>query len=185
MPTLLLRGSLVRPHLEAILGLSRAHGRSDIRRRKQSSSTSSTSSPSPHPSETAAQTQARTTPTHPEPHIVQQVTGQAKPQARIEDPIPGPNTVGPLPFWQRLGPLTRAGQAYARAQRARPWATQVASALVVYLAADFGAQQMGGSGGVVVGEEEGAQVNERRHDWGRTVRSLAIGGMAAIPGYIW
>ncbi|CAJ2508659.1 Uu.00g136850.m01.CDS01 [Anthostomella pinea] len=80
------------------------------------------------------------------------------------------NTVAPLPFWQRLGPLTRAGQAYARAQRARPWATQLASSLFIYLCADISAQRLGGRG---------------EHDLERTGRSLVIGGAAAIPGYTW
>lgn len=83
-----------------------------------------------------------------------------------------PNTVGPLPIWQRLGPLTRAGQAYGRAQRRRPWVTQLASTLVIYLCADISAQRMNGE------EGEG-------HDLRRTARSLAIGGMSSIPSYLW
>ncbi|KAI0206367.1 hypothetical protein F4808DRAFT_117357 [Astrocystis sublimbata] len=126
---------------------------------------------------------------HTEPHLAKQIAEQPGPDAT--SPIPAPNIVTPLPFWQRLGPLTRAGQAYARAQRARPWATQVASALVIYLCADFGAQRMSASGQTdasddkVSGEEQGAEKGGRKHDWARTARSLAIGGSAAIPGYIW
>lgn len=81
-----------------------------------------------------------------------------------------PNTVGPLPFWQRLGPLTRAGQAYARAQRRRPWATQLATTLVIYLCADVSAQRMGG---------------KEDYDPRRTARSLVIGGVSSIPSYTW
>ncbi|KAI3318663.1 hypothetical protein HD806DRAFT_526145 [Xylariaceae sp. AK1471] len=183
MPTLLLRGALVRPYLEeAAQGLARTHGRSNIYRnqRRQQSSSSSSSSP-----KNTAQTQAQT---HPEP---QQGTGT---RGQPADPIPGPNIVAPLPFWQRLGPLTRAGQAYARAQRSRPWATQVASALTIYLCADFGAQWMSpGTShkveekerGVVEGDYVVKEGMRRTHDWARTARSLAIGGTAAIPGYIW
>ncbi|GAP84766.2 putative mpv17 pmp22 family protein [Rosellinia necatrix] len=130
------------------------------------------------------------------PYARQQGSNQARPGAKA-DPIPLPNIVAPLPFWQRLGPLTRAGQAYARAQRARPWATQVASTLFIYLCADFGAQQMSPSkprnkvdgnpnaGANGAGDDNGATEEVARHDWARTARSLAIGGTAAIPGYIW
>lgn len=50
--------------------------------------------------------------------------------------IPTPNNVPTLNFWQRLGPLTRAAQAYARAQRKRPYATQVCTSLAIYLCSD-------------------------------------------------
>ena len=92
-----------------------------------------------------------------------------KPPPLAEDPIPVPNTVAPLPFWQRLGPLTRAGQAYARSQRRRPWVTQFASTLVIYLCADISAQRMSGND----------------YDPKRTARSLVIGGGASIPSYTW
>ncbi|RYO99940.1 hypothetical protein DL764_006649 [Monosporascus ibericus] len=90
-------------------------------------------------------------------------------EPKTEDPIPVQNTVGPLPFWQRLGPLTRAGQAYARAQRRRPWATQVTSTLVIYFCADLSAQHMSGNS----------------YDPKRTMRSLIIGGASSIPSYTW
>ncbi|KAI0871913.1 hypothetical protein GGS24DRAFT_37974 [Hypoxylon argillaceum] len=199
MSALLLRGPFVRSNPKLVWGLSRKCGRSNLLRnpRRQQSSSSS-SPPSSNPSnapESAAQTQA-TPPPQPGPQIAQQGTAQARPQAKI-DPIPGPNIVAPLPFWQRLGPLTRAGQAYARAQRARPWATQVASALVIYLCADFGAQRLGSAGSQNVPDDsveegrkradggDGSREEGRRHDWARTARSLAIGGTAAIPGFIW
>ncbi|KAI8956121.1 hypothetical protein F4801DRAFT_2787 [Xylaria longipes] len=129
------------------------------------------------------------------PHIGKKEAGQAIPEAT--NPIPAPNNVAPLPLWQRLGPLTRAGQAYARAQHARPWATQVASTLVVYLCADIGAQLMGSGGspstadhkpagkGKCATEDDGVEEKGRKHDWARTARSLVIGGSVAIPGYIW
>ena len=56
--------------------------------------------------------------------------------ARSEDQIPTPNNVPTLPFWQRLGPLTRAAQAYGRAQRKRPYTTQLCSSLVIYFCSD-------------------------------------------------
>ena len=84
--------------------------------------------------------------------------------------IPVPNTVAPLPLWQRLGPLTTVAMAYARAQKRRPWGTQFVSALVTYLVADLTAQSIG---------------SEDDLDPKRTMRSLVIGGIVAIPSYSW
>ncbi|KAI1083617.1 hypothetical protein F5B20DRAFT_413324 [Whalleya microplaca] len=96
-------------------------------------------------------------------------SSDAKKEAKPEQPIPVPSTVAPLPIWQRLGPLTRAGEAYARAQRTRPWATQLASGLFIYLCADISAQYISG----------------REYDPKRTARNLVVGGVCAIPNYIW
>lgn len=89
----------------------------------------------------------------------------------VEDPIPVGSTpaVPPVPLWLRLGPLTRAGQAYARSQRRRPWATQVVTSLFIYLAADLSAQRIGG----------------KEYAPERTGRSLVVGAVAAVPGYLW
>jgi hypothetical protein len=89
--------------------------------------------------------------------------------ARSES-IPVPNTVSPLPLWQRLGPLTAVATAYARAQKRRPWGTQFVSALVIYGLADVSAQNIGSDDDI---------------DPKRTARSLVIGGIAAIPSYLW
>jgi len=86
-----------------------------------------------------------------------------------EQEIPVPNTVPTIPLWQRLGPLTRLGESYGRAQRKRPYWTQFASALVIYLCADLSAQNMSG----------------KDYSPERTVRSLIIGGISAIPSYRW
>ncbi|KAI5861979.1 hypothetical protein GGS23DRAFT_597996 [Durotheca rogersii] len=77
-------------------------------------------------------------------------------------PIPGA-------WWQRLGPLTRAGEAYARAQRARPWATQILSSVAVYAVADVSAQAISG----------------KDYAPERTARNMAIGTVAALPMYWW
>lgn len=50
--------------------------------------------------------------------------------------VPTPNNVPTLNFWQRLGPFTRAAQAYARAQRKRPYVTQICTSLFIYLCSD-------------------------------------------------
>ncbi|KAK1993653.1 Mpv17/PMP22 family protein [Colletotrichum falcatum] len=88
---------------------------------------------------------------------------------RAEDPIPVPNTVSTIPLWQRLGPLTRAAEAYARGQRKRPLTTQFASSLVIYFCADLSAQHMSG----------------QDYNPERTMRSLIIGAISSIPSYKW
>lgn len=103
-------------------------------------------------------------PTPPQP------IAKAEEAATTPVPVPVPGTVAPLPIWQRLGPLTRGAEAYARAQRRRPWVTQVATMLVIYLCADISAQQISG---------------KDEHEYARTARSLTIGGVAAIPGHMW
>ncbi|KAL1887454.1 hypothetical protein Sste5346_010203 [Sporothrix stenoceras] len=87
-----------------------------------------------------------------------------------DDPIPLPSNVTPLPLWQRLGPLTWAADSYGRAQRRRPYVTQLCSALVIALAADFSVQRMN---------------RDAPYDPKRTLRSLVIGAISAIPGYKW
>ncbi len=83
--------------------------------------------------------------------------------------IPVPNTVATLPLWQRLGPLSRAFEAYGRSQRKRPYVTQFYSALVIYLLGDMSAQSISG----------------QDYDPLRTLRSLTIGAGSAIPSYKW
>ena len=94
----------------------------------------------------------------------------SKPQpTRTDDPVPIANTVATLPLWQRLGPLTRVAEAYARAQRRRPYVTQLCSALVIYFCADLSAQRM----------------SKKDYDATRTARSLLIGAISSIPSYRW
>ncbi|KAF6815340.1 dihydroorotate reductase [Colletotrichum sojae] len=88
---------------------------------------------------------------------------------RQDDPIPVPNTVSTIPLWQRLGPLTRAAEGYARSQRKRPLTTQFVSSLVIYFCADLSAQRMSG----------------KEYDPERTARSLIIGAISSIPSYKW
>jgi hypothetical protein len=90
--------------------------------------------------------------------------------AKVEESIPVPNTVAPLPLWERLGPLTSVIQAYARSQQRRPYSTQFFTALLIYFLGDMSAQ-------FIAGDEE--------YDPRRTGRSLAIGGVSAIPSYLW
>jgi hypothetical protein len=88
---------------------------------------------------------------------------------KTEEAVPVPSTVAPLPLWQRLGPLTTAARAYARAQSKSPYRTQVATAVVIYIAADLSAQY----------------VSDNEYDPARTLRNAVIGGLAAIPNYKW
>ncbi|GKT70481.1 dihydroorotate oxidase [Colletotrichum tofieldiae] len=102
-------------------------------------------------------------------HQQRRANSDAPKQKRAEDPIPVPNTVSTIPLWQRLGPLTRAAEGYARAQRKRPLTTQFVSSLVIYFCADLSAQRMSG--------------NDYNPE--RTMRSLIIGAISSIPSYKW
>ncbi|KUI68521.1 Protein SYM1 [Cytospora mali] len=85
--------------------------------------------------------------------------------------IPTPNMVPTVdvPFWLRLGPLTRSVQAYGRAQRKRPWITQLCTSLTIYFFADLSAQR----------------INGKEYDPERTCRSIIIGGISSIPSFEW
>ena len=100
-------------------------------------------------------------PHHP-PLSVEKATGALK----TTDDSPPPF---PLPLWQRLGPVSDAFNAYGRTQKKRPWATQVATSLIIYLCGDLAAQKIGG---------------EDYNPW-RTVRHLTIGAICSIPAYSW
>lgn len=93
--------------------------------------------------------------------------------SKPERPIPVQNTVPPptadVPFWMRLGPLTRATQAYGRAQRKRPWVVQLCTSLTIFCLGDISAQRMSG----------------RDYDPERTGRSMLIGGIISIPNFEW
>lgn len=73
------------------------------------------------------------------------------------------------PLWQRLGPITRAGQAYGRSQKKRPYVTQTITSMFIFFFADLGAQSM----------------NDDEYDPSRTVRNIIIGAGTAIPAYSW
>ncbi|KAI9745835.1 MAG: hypothetical protein M1818_000516 [Claussenomyces sp. TS43310] len=83
--------------------------------------------------------------------------------------IPVPSTVATLPLWQRLGPLTRCFEAYARAQRKRPYVTQFCTSLVIYFLGDLSAQS--------IGDDE--------YDPVRAGRALVISAGSSIPSYKW
>lgn len=85
------------------------------------------------------------------------------------DPIPVPSSTIPIPLWQRLGPLTSLVKAYARAQRTRPYTTQLCSAVVIFITADVVAQG----------------VSDDEYEASRTLRAAVIGAVAAIPQYHW
>jgi hypothetical protein len=102
-------------------------------------------------------------------------TNPATPRSNVsenpttETSVPVPNTVATLPLWQRLGPLSRAFEAYARSQRKRPYVTQFYSSLAIYSLGDMSAQSISGL----------------EYDPLRTLRSLAIGAGSSIPSYKW
>lgn len=72
-----------------------------------------------------------------------------------------------VPFYLRLGPVTRAVQAYGRAGKKRPWLTQFLTFLTIYSVADVNAQRIGG----------------KEYEPERTARAVTIGGVSAIPIY--
>lgn len=84
-------------------------------------------------------------------------------------PSPTPPATPDLPLWQRLGPLSKALNAFNRAQRKRPYVVQFTGSLVVYATGDLSAQYIGGDA----------------YDPVRTLRNVAIGGGSSIPNYHW
>ena len=84
--------------------------------------------------------------------------------------IPIPNGEASLSlFWRRLGPVKEALQSYGRVQKKRPYATQVTTAIVIYLCGDLSAQYIGGEA----------------YDSKRTARNVIIGAVCSIPAYKW
>lgn len=118
---------------------------------------------------------------------------------RQQDQVPTPNNVPTLNFWQRLGPLTRAAQAYARAQRKRPYVTQVCTSLFIYLCSDrastpqsqcydvpSASRPMAWQPWVLTRAAVSAQsMGGRDYDASRTARSLLIGSISSIPSFKW
>lgn len=96
---------------------------------------------------------------------------------KVEQPIPVQNTVLPptptaavdVPFYMRLGPLTRATQAYGRAQRKRPWVVQLCTSLTIFSLGDVCSQYISG--------------NDYTPE--RTGRAMIIGSIIAIPNQEW
>ncbi|KAM3458888.1 hypothetical protein MY3296_000035 [Beauveria thailandica] len=75
----------------------------------------------------------------------------------------------PTSIWMRMGPLTQAATAFGRAQKKRPYVVQTVSAMVIFIAADVGAQNISGA----------------EYDPVRTARTTFIGALFAIPQYRW
>ena len=84
--------------------------------------------------------------------------------------VPTPGKMPPLSMWQQgLHPLKRCFSAYGKAQRVRPYTTQIFSSMAIYACGDMSAQHIRGEGYSPMG----------------TIRSIIIGGVAAIPAYKW
>lgn len=83
--------------------------------------------------------------------------------------IPSPNSISCLPLWQQIGPLSKSFSAFGRAQRKRPYVTQLVSSLVIYLCGDLSAQRLGGDD----------------YDPWRTCRNMVVGGICSVPSYKW
>ncbi|KAF2670820.1 hypothetical protein BT63DRAFT_423117 [Microthyrium microscopicum] len=83
-----------------------------------------------------------------------------------------PNTIpGPAFFW--VDSLSAPLRAYTRAHKKHPYLVQFGTTLIIYLVGDISAQRINRTS------------PEDKHDPMRTVRSLIIGGLAAVPGYRW
>jgi len=110
-----------------------------------------------------------------QPHFTKRYNSNPATRPKAEDDpangtaIPVPATVANVPLWQRLGPLSRGLQAYARSQRKRPYATQFCSSLVIYFIGDLAAQRLSGD----------------EYDPKRTLRALVISAGSSIPSYKW
>lgn len=78
-------------------------------------------------------------------------------------------TSSSLSLWRRLSPLRQVFSAYSRAQKERPWVTQVCSVTTIWCCGDFVAQRIGGD-----------EYNPRR-----TLRHVTIGFIVAIPTHTW
>ena len=72
-------------------------------------------------------------------------------------------------LWRRLSPLHKVFGAYSRAQKERPWVTQVCSVTTIWCCGDLVAQRIGG---------------DDYNPW-RTLRHVTIGFIVAIPTHIW
>lgn len=76
----------------------------------------------------------------------------------------------PSPLWYyRMGPVKDFFGWFSRMQRRRPLGTAAATSVTTYLCGDLLAQEVGGE----------------PYDALRTLRMMAIGGVACIPGYKW
>ena len=76
----------------------------------------------------------------------------------------------PTSLWyHRLGPVTHFFRWFHRTQEKRPYAVQISTSLTVYFFGDLLAQDLGGE----------------NYDPKRTLRMLAIGTIASVPGYKW
>ena len=83
--------------------------------------------------------------------------------------IPTPNGEAISSIWQRLRPVTHAFRSYGRIQNKRPYATQVATSVIIYFCGDLSAQEIGGEA----------------YSPARAVRTVVIGAICSIPAYNW
>lgn len=101
---------------------------------------------------------------------VDKPTGRSSAVSKREgSSIATPAEISTRPLWERFGPLSEVWAGYSRAQKKRPWTTQLCTSLVVYLCGDLTAQYI-----------DGEEYNPFR-----TLRHLTIGGIFAIPAYSW
>lgn len=113
----------------------------------------------------ATEEQIKTAELQKTPHTPNQIVTEV-PHAKIESII----IDVPSPLWyHRLGPVKDFFSWFSRMQRRRPLTVTLGTSLTTYLCGDLLAQE--------IGRED--------YDGYRTLRMLAIGAMASIPGYKW
>lgn len=123
---------------------------------------------STHRSKSSAQQSAPETPTSASKGYSKTSSASAKP-ASLDDVGSVPIDIPTSLWYQRLGPVTNFFRWFHRTQEKRPYTVQISTSLTVYLFGDLLAQDIGGE----------------YYDPKRTLRMLAIGAIASVPGYKW
>ncbi|KAF2204116.1 hypothetical protein GQ43DRAFT_446956 [Delitschia confertaspora ATCC 74209] len=118
------------------------------------------------------------------------------PQPPTADSLSTAKTI-PGPSWLWLEPVAAPFRAYGRANKRRPYVTQLISSLVIYFIGDICAQNISPasvsaphSDAPLEGEEEQISKQQQQQAWKpydpfRTLRALCIGGISSIPSYTW
>lgn len=113
----------------------------------------------------------RTLSNYPTTASIRQTTTRATARASALIP-PNPIVVAQLPRYYGFGPIVRLFQAYGRSQTKRPYTTQLATSITIYLLGDLNAQFLFGD-------------KESQYDPTRTLRMIFIGGVLSIPSFKW
>lgn len=114
----------------------------------------------------ATEEQLKTAELQKTPHTPNQIVTEV-PHAKVESLII--DVPSPLWYYRHLGPVKNFVTWFSRMQRRRPLTVGLMTSLTTYFCGDILAQE--------IGREE--------YDGKRTLRMLAIGALASVPGYKW